>query len=112
MQIEYTNQERWGVLLLCTLTVLIPFTIPSLLLPVLFAEMAADLDLNILQLGFAWGSISLASLFVGLFGGALGDRFGSRLTLGVACILIGILGALRGLAPNYILLLVTFMLYG
>lgn len=103
---------RWFILLLCTLTVIVVYTVPTLVLPVLFAEIAAELDLDIVQLGIAWGSISLSSMVVGLFGGAIGDRLGSQRMLSLACLLTGLLGMLRGLAPNYGLLLATFMLYG
>ncbi|MEM7113598.1 MAG: MFS transporter [Chloroflexota bacterium] len=103
---------RWLILALCTLIVIVVYTIPALMLPVLFAEIAADLNLDIVQLGIAWGSISLSSIVVGLFGGAIGDRLGSHRMVALACLLIGLLGILRGFAPNYTLLLVTFMLFG
>ena len=102
----------WFVLALCSLTIIIVYTIPTLMLPVLFAEMAAELELDILQIGVAWGSLSLSSMVIGLFGGAIGDRFGSRRTLSVVCLLTGIFGALRGLVPNYGLLIVSFLIYG
>lgn len=105
------TSTRWLILILCTFTTMIVFTIPTLMLPVLFAEMAADLDLDILQLGVAWGSISLSSMLVGLFGGAIGDRFGSKRTLGVVCLLTGVLGAVRGLSSSFPMLVATFMIY-
>ncbi|MEM7802545.1 MAG: MFS transporter [Chloroflexota bacterium] len=104
--------SRWIILTLCVLSVVFVYTVPTVMLPVLFAEMAAELDLDIVQLGVAWGSIALSSMIVGLFGGALGDRFGSKLTLGIICLLMGIFGILRGFAPNYPILIVTFMLFG
>ena len=73
-----SNPIRWSILMLCVLTVIIVYTVPTILLPVLFAEIAVDLDLDIVQLGIAWGSLSLSSIFVGLFGGAIGDRLGSH----------------------------------
>ncbi len=108
---QSSNFTRWAILALCALTIILAFTMPTLMLPVLFAEMAEELDLTILQLGVAWGSISLSGIVISLFGGALGDRFGSKKTLAVACLLMGILGALRGLSSNYITLIATFMLY-
>ncbi len=103
---------RWLILSLCALTVIIAYTVPTIMLPVLFAEIAGELELDIVQLGVAWGSISLSSIVVGLFGGAIGDRLGSRKMLGMACILAGVLGMLRSFAPNYVVLVGTFMLYG
>lgn len=105
------SSMRWFILVLCALTTMIVYTIPTLMLPVLFAEMAADLDLDILQLGVAWGSISLSSMVIGLFGGAIGDRFGSKRTLGVVCLITGILGALRGFSNSFPMLVASFMIY-
>src|SRR5688500_16117025 len=91
---------RWLVLGWCTLTAMFAFAIPTLALPVLFFEMAADLDLDILQLGSVWGTMSLTAMVIGLVGGTLGDRFGTRRTIGVACLLTGMFGALRGVVPS------------
>jgi len=67
-------------------------------MPVLFAEIAADLQLSLIQVGAIWGMVSFAGLFAGLAGGIIGDRFGTKLTLAVACLLIGLAGASRGLS--------------
>jgi MFS family permease len=68
--------------------------------------------LDILQLGIVWGTMSLTAMVIGLVGGTLGDRFGTRRTIGVACLLTGMFGALRGVVPSYGLLVVSFLLYG
>ena len=109
---KQSSATGWGILALCTLTTIFAYAIPTLALPVLFEEISAELNLDIFQLGVAWGAISLSAMLVGLFGGALGDRFGSKRTLGTVCILIGILGALRGFSSSYVMLVGTFMLYG
>ena len=111
MSLSSSPATRWFILGLSALTVIFAYTVPTTLLPVLFAEIAADLDLTVLQLGVAWGSISLSSVLVGLFGGAIGDRLGSKRMLGYCCLIAGVLGGLRSFAPNYILLIVTFMVY-
>lgn len=103
---------RWSVLILCALTIIVVYTVPALLLPVLFAEIAADLDLDFLQLGIVWGSVSLSSLIIGLVGGALSDRWGSRFSLVVFCALIALLGALRGFATSYFTLVASMLLFG
>ncbi len=104
--------NKWLVLALSALTSLFVFAMPMLSLPVLFTEIAADLDLSLLQIGFIWGTAALAAVFTSIPLGALGDRFGPRLTLGVACLLVGIFGALRGFAFNYTTFMVTVMLHG
>ncbi len=109
---KHSSATGWLILALCTLTTIFVYAIPTLALPVLFGEIAAELNLDVFQLGVAWGAISLSAMLVGLFGGAIGDRFGSKRTLGVVCLLIGILGALRGFSSSYIMLVGTFMLYG
>ncbi|MEM7119427.1 MAG: MFS transporter [Chloroflexota bacterium] len=108
----HSSSQKWLVLSLCVLTITVVYTVPTLMLPVLFGEISAELDLSVVQLGVAWGSLSLSSIFVGVFGGAIGDRIGSKRMLTIACLLTGLLGALRGLAPNYGLLVATFLLYG
>lgn len=97
---------------LCILTILLVSTIPSLSIPVLFPEISAELDLTVVQLGIAWGSLSFSGMFIGLIGGALGDRIGARRSLGIACFLAGIFGAMRGLMPSFPLLLLSFLLFG
>jgi MFS family permease len=76
-------------------------------MPVLFKEISEDLGLSLVQIGTVWGIGSLAGVFVSLIGGLLGDRFGVRLILSVSCILVGITGALRGLATDFLTLTVT-----
>lgn len=98
--------------MLCTLTVILVYTIPTVLLPVLFAEISADLNLSVIQLGIVWGSMSLSSMFIGLVGGALGDRIGSRHMLAIVCLLAGIFGILRSFASSYTMLVATMLLYG
>lgn len=99
------------MLALCILTILLVSTIPALSIPVLFPEISAELSLNEVQLGIAWGTVSFAGIFVGLIGGALGDRFGPRLSIGIACILACIFGALRGLVPSYPMLVLSFFFF-
>ncbi|MEM7332557.1 MAG: MFS transporter [Chloroflexota bacterium] len=111
-QMTPSNGVRWGILSLCALTVIVVYTIPTLMLPVLFPEIAADLNLDVVQLGIAWGSLSLSSIVVGLFGGAIADRLGSRKMITVVCLLTGLLGGLRGFAPNFVFLVGSLIIYG
>lgn len=80
---------------------------PTMALPVLFAEIADDLSLSLVQVGAVWGLISFAGLFAGLAGGMLADRFGTKRALSVACLALGVLGATRGLSTSLITMSIT-----
>ena len=109
---DLSTIARWSVLMLCALTIIVVYTVPALMLPVLFAEIAAELNLDFVQLGIVWGSLSLSSLLIGLVGGALSDRWGSRISLVLICGLIALFGALRGFANSYLTLVTSMLLFG
>jgi MFS family permease len=81
-------------------------------MPVLFAEIAADLDLSVAQLGSVWGMLGLASAAVVMIGGVLGDRFGVKIVLGLAGVLAALAGASRGLTDGFLGITVTVFAYG
>jgi MFS family permease len=81
-------------------------------LPVLFAEISADLGLSLVQIGAIWGAGSFAGLFTGLAGGAVGDRFGTKLTLAIGCLAAGLTGALQGFSSDFVTLAATVILNG
>ncbi len=85
---------------------------PFACLPVLFEEMSGDLHLTLVQIGAIWGASGLASVFVSLVGGMLGDRFGVKRLMIFACVFVGITGALRGLSGSYATLAATVFLNG
>lgn len=107
-----TPAYRWLILALAVLTAVFVVAAPIMALPVLFDEMAAELSLSLVQIGFIWGMLSFTGIFVGLIGGSLGDRFGTKLVLTLACLLTGLTGALRGLSGDFVMLLVTTLLVG
>jgi MFS family permease len=81
-------------------------------LPVLFDEISADIGLNLVQVGWIWGIGSVMGILVGLLGGPIGDRFGPRRTLAVACLFMGIIGAARGLTNGFAMLAFTMLITG
>jgi cyanate permease len=103
---------KWLVLALSTFTFTFVVAIPSMSLPVLFDEISADLGLSLVQVGWIWGVGSALGIFVGFIGGPLGDRFGPRRTLAVACLLLGVAGAARGLADGFSMLALTTLIAG
>ena len=81
-------------------------------MPVLFAEIASELDLSILQVGTIWGASSAAGIFSILPVGFLADRYGVRRVLAVFCLAAGVFGASRGLSTDMPTLVVTSVLFG
>jgi cyanate permease len=103
---------RWLILGLAMLTATLVVAVPVMAMPVLFKEISTELGMDLVQVGLIGTMSSFTGLLVGLFGGALGDRFGTRRTLVAACLLTGLTGALRALAPSFIWLMAATFLFG
>ncbi|GIX47558.1 MAG: MFS transporter [Candidatus Tectimicrobiota bacterium] len=103
---------KWYVLALGTLTHTLVVAMPMMSMPVLFAEIAAELELTLVQVGWIWGLGFLTGIVTSLLGGALTDRFGTRRVLVASCCLAGILGALRGLAGSFVSLAAATFFFG
>lgn len=103
---------RWYLLALATLTNTLVAAAPGMAMPVLFKAIQADLHLDLVQVGVIWGISALPGIVTGLAGGAIGDRFGPRRILIAACLLVGLTGALRGLATNFTSLAAIMFLFG
>ena len=89
-----SGNYKWYVLALATLTHTLVMGMPNMALPVLFEEIAFELNLDLVQIGVIWGATSLTGIFMALMGGVVGDRFGARRTLMVACLIAGVTGRL------------------
>jgi len=100
------------VLVLSGLTATLAVAAPTMAMPVLFSELAESLGLTLVQIGAVWGLASFAGLFASLAGGMIGDRFGTKRTLIVSCLLLGVAGASRGLSNSLFSLSVTVLLTG
>jgi MFS family permease len=103
---------KWRVLALAALTFTCVVAIQQMSMPVLFDEIAADIGLSLVQIGWIWGIGSAMGIVVGLIGGPVGDRFGPRRTLAAACLFIGVAGAARGLAYSFTTLAVAMLITG
>jgi MFS family permease len=103
---------RWRVLILAALTSTLAMSLPQMCMPVLFSEIAEDLNLSLVQVGLVWGLGPLAGVATGLVGGAISDQLGARRTLYWACLLVGPAGALRGLANDLVTLAAASFLFG
>jgi len=106
------NAYKWLVLALATFTFTFVVAMPQMSLPVLFEEISDDIGLSLVQVGWIWGVGSALGILVGLIGGPIGDRFGPRRTLAVACLFIGIAGAARGLSNGFAMLAFTTLITG
>ncbi len=106
------SRYRWFILGLGIATHIFVAAMPVMCMPVLFKEISLDLNLDLVQIGFVWGIIGLPSVFAGFFVGMISDKFGATRTMGVACLLQGIVGALRGLSGNFASLTATMFLFG
>jgi len=116
MEADTTNTQsesyKWLTLTISTFTFTFVVAIPQMSLPVLFDEISSDLGLSLVQVGWVWGIGSVLGILVGLIGGPIGDRFGPRRTLAVACLLMGIAGAARGLSNSFTMLALTTLITG
>ena len=106
------SKYKWYILAMGTATHIFVAAMPRLGMPVLFKEISDDLNLSLVQVGMIWGMVGLSALFTAFAFGLIGDRYGVRLTLGVACLLQGMTGALRGLSGSFTSLAIYMFLFG
>ncbi len=106
------SKYRWYLLGLTLLTNILCSAMPTMGMSVLSKEISSDLHLNVVQVGIIWGIGSLPAIITSLLGGAAGDKFGPKKMLIVSSLVVGLLGAARGLAPSYGVLLVIVVLLG
>jgi MFS family permease len=92
---------RYYVLTLAAFTFTFTVAMQQICMTVLFKEIAADLDMNLVQMGIVWGIPAFAGVLAVFFAGLLTDRYGAIRVMGIACILAGVLGAIRGTAVNF-----------
>ena len=107
-----SESYKWLILAISAFTFTFVVAMPQMSLPVLFDEISAELGLSLVQVGWIWGVGSVLGILVGLIGGPVGDRFGPRRTLTVACLLMGIAGAARGLSNDFTMLALTTLIAG
>ncbi len=109
---EVPKWYRWYLLVLVGLTPALAVAAPTMCMPVLFPEIAADLNLTLVEIGVIWGMGALPSIVTSLGGGLLGDRFGPKRLLIGGSLLVGVVGITRGFAWDYYSLMFTVFLLG
>jgi MFS family permease len=103
--------SRWYVLILAAITCTFTVAMQQICMTVLFKEISEDLGLSLVEIGVIWGIPALSGLLVVFTGGLLSDRYGAKRVIGIACLLAGVAGALRGIAGDFTsLLLFTFLM--
>ncbi|HEY77975.1 MAG TPA: MFS transporter [Dehalococcoidia bacterium] len=112
MPSKNNTNYRWYALTLSASIFAFAAMMPEMCMSVLFEEISQELNLSLVQLGTIWGIVPLGSTVFLLASGAIGDRFGVKRTVTIACLLAGIAGASRGLATSFTSLLVTSFLSG
>lgn len=110
--IDTTSNFRWVILAMTTLTGFIAMGFQTTGLAALFSQIAQSVNLDLVQIGLVWGVSTVMGIFTTVIGGSLVDYFGTRRSLVTLCILIGITGALRGLAVDFWTLFFFSFLYG
>jgi predicted MFS family arabinose efflux permease len=109
---EPNKNYKWYILSLVVLTNMLVMAIPAMSMSVMSKEIARDLGLNLVQVGIIWGIGSLPGIFTSLLGGVIGDKLGPKLVLVVCSLAAGLLGAARGLAPDFLSMAVVVVLVG
>lgn len=105
-------RTKWLILILAGITNAVAAAVPSMAMSVLFAEISAELDLTLTQVGVVWGIGSVTGIITALVGGSIIDRFGPRKMLIVGVVVAGFASALRGLANSFGFLIFATLLYG
>ena len=109
---DSSSSWRYVILALCVLTPFSVVTLPSLSMPPMFSIISDELGLSLVQIGGVWGMVGFSGIFFAIIGGSIGDRFGARRALFVACLLSGLFGMLRAFSTDFGSLLFTSLLYG
>jgi cyanate permease len=81
-------------------------------LPALLAPLIEDFGLSTTQAGLVVGAVPLVYILLGLVSGVVIDRIGSRTAIGVALTGFGVVQIARGLATDFLGLLVPTLLLG
>jgi len=103
---------KWYVLSLAALSFTFTVAMQQVCMTVLFKEISEDLGLSLVEVGVVWGMPSLAALFIVFIGGLLADRYGAKRVMGIACLLAGLTGAMRGFSGDFASLAFATFFFG
>lgn len=103
---------KWYILALVVLTNMFVIAMPAMGMSVLAKEISQDLNMDVVQVGIVWGIGSLPAIFTSLLGGGIGDKLGPKRVLIVGSLTAGLLGAARGLATSFEVMLGIVIVLG
>jgi len=78
----------------------------------LYGEINKTIPMTYAQWGVVWGMVSIAMMLFSIPGGMTADRVGVRRCVGMATIVLGIIGGGRGLASSFLGLSIMMFLFG
>ena len=78
----------------------------------LYSEINKTIPMTYAQWGVVWGMVSIAMMLFSIPGGMTADRVGVRRCVGMATIVLGIIGGGRGLASSFLGLSIMMFLFG
>ena len=103
---------RWWVLVNTFLIFTVAFGMGWTYIVMLVSQILHDLGLETTAWGLLWSAISFGTVLCALIGGALGDRFGIRLTVGLGVLFMGVFLLLRGTASSFTTFYAWMFLFG
>jgi nitrate/nitrite transporter NarK len=103
---------RWWVLVNAFLIFMVAFGMGWTYIVMLVSTILQDLGLSIADWGALWSAISFGTVLCAIIGGALGDRFGIRFTVGLGVLFMGVFLFLRGTASSFVTLYTWMFLFG
>lgn len=103
---------RWWVLVNTFLIFTIAFGMGWTYIVMLVSQVLQDLGLAMSDWGALWAAISFGTVLFAIIGGALGDRFGIRVTVGAGTFFMGCFLLLRGTATSFGSLYLWMFLFG
>ena len=106
------SSYRWVIVTMTAVTGFVGVGFPTSSLPVLFSEIAESLNLDLVQIGFIWGAVAFMGVFTVLLGGPFIDYVGTRRSMIIICVAIGITGLLRSFATDFWSLFAYSFLFG
>ena len=109
---ENVSKYRWWILTMACLVNIIVIGLSWMCMPVLFTEISQKTGWSLAKLFASWGMIPLAIVFLNIPAGIIGDKFGTRWVAGIGIIIMGVVGALRGLSDTYAAFMIWMFLFG
>lgn len=103
---------RWVVLFVGFVLELFAIGMGWTCMATLYGEISKAIPMTYAQWGVVWGMVSVAMMLFSIPGGMTADRVGIRRCVGVATIVLGLIGGGRGLTNSFLGLSIMMFLFG